>query len=428
MTLPPGLMGSLSGVKLCGEPQASEGTCGPDSLIGHTTVTAGLGSTPAVVARPGNVYITTGYQGAPYGLSIANPAETGPFDLEKGTPCDCIVVRAKVEVDPHTAQLSITSDPLPQMLDGIPLDLQHVSVQIDRPGFTFNPTSCAPMKIEGSISGSEGALAPISEHFQAANCANLKFTPKFSVSTSGKTSRAYGASLTTRLVEPNEPFGSQANIAKVKVELPKALPSRLTTLQKACLASVFEANPAACPPESDIGHAVVHTPLLPVPLEGPAIFVSHGGEAFPSLTIVLQGYGVTVELVGTTYISKAGVTSTTFKTVPDVPFNTFELTLPEGPYSALGANKNLCRPTKTVTVNKRVKLKRHGHLVRNKHGKVIYKTKKIHKTEPEPLQMPTEFIAQNGAAIHQITPITVTGCAKTKPTNKHKKHKRRNKN
>jgi hypothetical protein len=110
-------------------------------------------------------------------------------------------------------------------------------------------------------------------------------------------------------------------------------------------------------------------------LEGPAYFVSHGDEAFPSLTIVLQGDNVTIDLVGTTFISSKGITSTTFKTVPDVPFNTFELTLPEGKYSALTANGNLC-------------------------------TSK--------LAMPTEFTGQNGAEIKQNTPIEVTGCAKTK--------------
>ncbi len=203
----------------------------------------------------------------------------------------------------------------------------------------------------------------------------MKFKPKFAVSTSGKTSKANGASLTVKLTYPNAPFGSQANIAKVKVELPKQLPSRLTTLQKACTAATFEANPANCPTASIVGHAKAITPILPVPLEGPAYFVSHGGEAFPSLIVVLQGYGVTVDLVGTTFISKTGITSSTFKTVPDVPVGSFELNLPQGKFSALAANGNLC-------------------------------TSK--------LTMPTEFLAQNGQAIHQSTPISVTGCAKKK--------------
>lgn len=211
--------------------------------------------------------------------------------------------------------------------------------------------------------------------FQVTNCAALKFAPKFSVSTGAHTSKANGASLTARLSEPSEPFGSQANISKVKVELPKQLPSRLTTLQKACTNAQFELNPAGCPAASNIGHAKVNTPLLPVPLEGPAIFVSHGGEAFPSLTMVLQGYGVTVDLVGTTFISKAGVTSTTFKTVPDVPFNTFELTLPTGKYSALTALGNVCN---------------------------------------EKLTMLSEFVAQNGMTLHQNTHVAVIGCAKKK--------------
>ena len=177
------------------------------------------------------------------------------------------------------------------------------------------------------------------------------------------------------------------SIARVHVELPKSLPARLTTLQKACTEKQFSSNPAGCPAESVIGHAKVITPLLPVPLEGPAIFVSHGGEAFPSLTMVLQGYGVTVDLVGTTFIDKHGVTSTTFKTVPDTPFNTFELTLPQGKFSALGAN---------------LPAKANGSFC------------------GQHLVMPTEFVAQDGAEIHQTTPITVTGCPNSISISSHK--------
>jgi hypothetical protein len=411
MALPRGLMGTLANVKLCPEPEAAEGTCGPESLIGHTTVTAGFGSTPAIVSRPGNVYITTGYKGAPYGLSIANPAETGPFDLEKGTKCDCVVVRAKVEVDPHTAQLVITSDPLPQMIDGIPLDLQHVSVQIDRPEFTFNPTSCAKMKIEGSMSGSEGAVTPISEPFQATNCAALPFKPGFSAATSGKYNKADGASL--KVVVTSAP--GQANIHEVHVELPKKLPSRLSTLQQACLQAQFESDPASCPPGSVVGSAVAYTPVLPVPLKGPAYFVSHGGAKFPELIVVLQGYGVTVDLAGETFISKAGVTSSTFKSVPDVPVTRFELTLPRGPHSALGANANLCRTGKTTTVFKRVRRKVHGRM---RTVKV-----KVNKKVPA-LAMPTTIIGQNGAELTKTTIVAVEGCGKAKKAGAARRHGR----
>ena len=223
--------------------------------------------------------------------------------------------------------------------------------------------------------------------------------------------------MTLKVSRASGPSSQQANFTEAKIELPVALPSRLTTLQKACLAKVFEANPAACPFESDIGHVKVVTPILPVPLEGPAYFVSHGGEAFPSVIVVLQGYGITIDVVSTTFISKAGITSATIKTVPDQPFTSFELTFPEGKFSALGTNKNLCKPTHAVTTKKTVKEKVHG-----KTKRVVKKTT---KQVAEPLEMPTEFIAQNGLQIHQSTPITVTGCPKLrvakKATKKHKK-------
>ncbi len=377
--MPAGLSGLLTGVELCPEPQADEGTCGPNSLIGETTVSVGVGGHPFAV-KGGRVYVTGPYEGAPFGLSIVNPAKAGPYDLEKETPCDCVLVRAKIEVNPVTAALTITSDnsgpyKIPTILKGIPLEIQHVNVTINRPGFTFNPTNCDKMAVTGTLDSTEGAASAVSLPFQATNCAALGFAPKLAASTSAKTSRADGASLAVKLTYPRAPFGSDANIARVKVELPKILPSRLATLQKACLAATFEANPAACPAASIVGHAKAITPLIPVPLVGPAYFVSHGGEAFPSLVVVLQGYGVTLDLVGSTFISKASVTSSTFKSVPDAPVGSFELTLPRGSYSALTATGNLCTHT---------------------------------------LAMPTEFVAQNGAVIRRSTPIAVTGCAKTK--------------
>ncbi len=387
---PPGLSGLLSGVELCPEPQANAGTCGPNSQIGETIVSVGVGGDPFTVTG-GKVYITGPYDGAPFGLSIVNPAKAGPFDLQEGRP---VIVRAKIEVDPHTAALTVTTDPsgphaIPTVIEGFALQIQHVNVLINRPGFTFNPTNCDKAEVTGAINSAEGASSPVADPFQVTNCAVLGFAPKFAVSTSGKTSRASGASLAVKLTYPSAPFGSQANIARVKVELPKQLPSRLTTLQKACTAVVFESNPAGCPPASIVGHAKAITPLIPVPLEGPAYFVSHGGEAFPSLIIVLQGYGVTIDLVGSTFINKAGITSSTFKTVPDAPVGSFELTLPQGQYSALAANGKLCK---------------------------------------QKLAMPTEFVAQNGALIKTSTKIAVTGCPKAGHKAKHKaKRTRRSK-
>jgi hypothetical protein len=418
VTTPPGLSGVLSGVPLCPEPQASQGTCSSQSLIGETSVAAGVGPSPYWITG-GRVYLTGPYNGGPFGLSIVVPAVAGPFNLGN------VVVRSSVRIDPHTAQVTVVSDPLPQMVNsveglhsGIPADIRTVNVTINRPAFTFNPTSCDPMSVTGALSGARGASVPVSSRFQAAGCASLAFKPDFKVSVTGNTSKANGAGLSVKLAYPKGSLGHQANIGRVKVELPVQLPSRLTTLQKACLATTFDANPNSCPAASVVGHAKVITPLLPVPLEGPAYFVSHGGEAFPSLTIVLTGYGVTVDLVGSTFIDKKGITSTTFKSPPDVPFNTFELTLPQGKFSALAANANLCATTKLVTVKRRVTVRKHGH--------TTHPLRNVKQRVTQSLLMPTEFTGQNGAQLKQNTKINVTGCTKaSKP--KQAKHKRKRK-
>ena len=374
---PPGLSGILTGVKLCPQAQADAGTCGPQSLIGHTTVSVGLGGDPYTVTG-GEVFLTEGYEGAPFGLSIVNPAVAGPFNLGK------VIVRARIEVNPYTAALTVTTNSsgpyaIPRILDGIPLQIKHVNVSIDRPGFTLNPTNCNPMTLTATITSNENKTVTLSTPFQVTNCASLKFNPKFTATTSAKTSKKNGASLTLKVTRPSGPETGQANFAKAKIDLPKQLPSRLTTLQKACLAATFETNPALCSPASIVGHVRVLTPILPVPLEGPAYFVSHGGQAFPSLTFVLQGYGLTLDVISNTFI-KNGITSGTLNAIPDAPFTTFELTLPAGPHSALAANTNLC-------------------------------TGKLH--------IPTAFVAQNNLEIHKQTPITVTGCPKKHTKTKH---------
>ncbi|MCL2769701.1 MAG: hypothetical protein FWD42_06270 [Solirubrobacterales bacterium] len=367
LTMPPGLAGMISNVPLCSEARASAGSCPASSKIGHVVAQAGVGGQPLTIPQAGMpedpVYLTEKYEGAPFGLSIVVPAQAGPFDL--GT----VVVRARIEVDPHTAQVSVISNPMPTMLRGIPLDVQAIHVEIDREAFIFNPTDCAPMSVGASIGSAEGATASLTDHFQAGNCANLPFKPSFSVLTHAAHSRTGGAYLQVAVGSGS----GQANISKVHVVLPKALPSRLTTLQQACTEAQFAANPAGCPPGSVVGSATANTPILPVPLTGPAIFVSHGGAAFPNLDILLQGEGVDITLVGDTFIEK-GITTSTFASVPDVPVSRFQLVLPEGPHSALAANGDLC-----------------AHA----------------------LYMPTTITGHNGAQIEQRTHVTVSGCRPT---------------
>jgi len=380
VTTPPGLLAMLKSAERCGEPQASQGACGPNSLIGHTTVAVGAGPDPFVV-HGGQVFLTGPYRGAPFGLSVVVPALAGPFDLGN------VVVRAAIGIDPHTAQPTIVSDPLPRILDGVPLQIQTINVTVDREGFMFNPTNCQPLALTGIVTSTHGVSAPVSSRYQAANCTALPFKPSFKVSTQAKTSKKGGASLDVKVGSG----AGQANIGKVAVALPKALPSRLTTIQQACTEAAFNANPASCPVGSNIGMATARTPMLMSSLVGPAYLVSHGGAAFPDLVIVLQGEGITLDLLGSIDIKK-GVTSSAFNAVPDAPISSFELSLPEGPHSALAAV---------------VPAKKKGNLCGTS------------------LTMPTTLTGQNGAVVKQSTRISVTGCPKAKKKAKHHKKVKR---
>ncbi len=401
--LPTGLTGNLSGIPFCSEAQIeaarqatgqeeiSNPSCPAASEIGHTIVGAGVGS--VLAQTPGKVYLAGPYHGSALSIVSVTSAKVGPFDL--GT----VVIRFALRINPLTAQVEIDSngsDPIPHIIDGIVVHVKDIRVYIDRPNFILNPTSCAPKTITDTITGAgadftnpaDAYPVNVGTPFQAADCSSLAFKPLFKVSTPGRTSRTKGAGLVVKLSYPKGPLGSQANIAKVKVDLPKQLPSRLTTLQKACPDKTFEANPALCSQASHVGVATAITPILPVPLMGPAYFVSHGGAKFPELIVVLQGYGITIDLHGETFISKEGITSSTFRAVPDQPVTAFELTLPQGPNSALAANGNLCAST---------------------------------------LKMPTSFVAQNGDTIDQTTPIAVTGCPRHKKTNARKAKTKRKK-
>ena len=391
---PPGLLGMIANVPRCAEPQANAGTCMQASRI--ATVWAAAGSGPRPLWLSGPVYITQAYHGAPFGLSIVVPAKAGPFNLGD------VVLRASVSVDPYDAHLIVTSDPLPQIRDGVPIRLKGIHVVVDRPDFTFNPTNCSRNEISAAITGSLGTRASVSTPFAVTGCRNLKFRPKLVAVTSAKTSRRTGAGLDTKLTYPQAPFGSQANIRKVKIDLPRQLAVRLSTLQQACPANLFDNDPASCPVHSVVGSASAVTPTLSGPLTGPVYFVSHGGEAFPQLAVVLQREGVTAVLIGDTFISKTGLTSTTFRSVPDVPVSSFELALPQGRYSALSANGALCKATHVVTTSKRVLIRRRGRT------KYVMKRVKEVRTG---LVMPTVFVGQNGSVIHQDTTISVSGCS-----------------
>ena len=231
------------------------------------------------------------------------------------------------------------------------MHVREIRVYMDREKFILNPTNCDPLSIRTRSTAQARTRPtrliryPVTRQHAIPGRGLLEPRVQTKIQASqpaAKPARADGASLTVKLTDPRRARHPGEHQHASKSNSPSSSPRRLTTLQKACTAAKFAANPAGCPAASMIGHAKAITPILPVPLEGPAYFVSHGGEV-PRTDVVLQGYGVTIDLHGETFISKAGVTSSTFKTVPDQPVTSFELTLPEGPYSALTALGNLCK-------------------------------------------------------------------------------------
>jgi hypothetical protein len=391
---PPGLLAMLGGVPLCEAALAATGSCPAASRIGASTVAAGAGSAP--LEMPGSVYLTGPYEGAPFGLAVVTPALVGPFDL------GAIAIRARVEIDARSGALSISSDRLPQIVLGVPLRLRRITLDLDRPDFVVNPTNCDAQEVAATVTGAQGANASVSSPFALGACRALAFKPALKASTHGKPGSSAGAALEVKLTYPASAPGSEANLARIKLALPRQLASRLTTLQGACEDTVFEADPAACPKTSIVGVARARTPVLAGPLVGPVYFVSHGAAAFPSLVVVLQGEGVQSELSGSTEIDAKKITSVTFAALPDVPVSSFEAILPTGPHSALGAGASLCPPAHTVLVKRSV--------TRRIHGRRVHRTVLVRKRVPTSLALATELVAQNGAAIHRATRLEVSGC------------------
>jgi hypothetical protein len=249
--------------------------------------------------------------------------------------------------------------------------MRKITVAVNKAGFMRNPTNCGALTTVSSVIGfvpgtSESSTVSASSPFQVGNCSALAFKPSFTAKSSAKVSKANGASLETTLKMPS----GQSNVKSVLVQLPKQLVSRLTTLNKACLAANFDTNPYSCPSGSYVGGVTAKTPVLPGTLTGAAVLVSHGGEAFPDLDLVMNDGAVRVILVGHTKITK-GITTTNFFETPDVPVTSITVNLPTGSHSAVTNNGNLCA---------------------------------------QPLVMPTTITGWNGATVKQNTNIKVNGC------------------
>ncbi len=361
-TLPPGLTAKLAGIPRCAQADITPGlggstNCPAGSQVGTVTVGAGAGSTPFFLAdQP--VYLTDGYDGAPFGLAIDTHALAGPFDLGH------VVVRTKLSIDPVTAQASGVSEPLPSIIQGIRLHIRSVTLKLDRSSFVLNPTSCAAQTVVGQITGGGASYADpaddtakgVTARFQVGGCSDLSLSPKLAIALTGKgqTTDDKHPGLHATL---SQPVG-QANLKKVVVSLPLSLALDPDNANGLCEFADGSKVEPTCPKASIVGKVTARTPILDQPLTGPVYFVKNirkdpksGREirTLPKLVIPLTGEnGLRLNLVGTSNVVDNRLV-TTFDNIPDAPVSDFTVDIDGGKSGILVVSgTDICKATQVA--------------------------------------------------------------------------------
>jgi hypothetical protein len=335
-TLPKGLLAKLAGVPLCPDAQAGSGDCPAASQVGTTTTGIGAGTQPLYIPQAGKsptaIYLAGPYRGAPYSLVVKVPAQAGPFDLGK------IAVRVALNVDPFTAQVTASSDPLPQILEGIPVTYRDVRVEVTRPEFMVNPTNCEPMQTTSTIAAISGASASPTSRFQVADCSSLAFKPSLKLSLKGATKRLGHPALKAVVTYPQR--GAFANIARAQVNLPHAEFLDQGNLNNTCTRPVLLEG--KCPKSSIYGKAKAWTPLLAQPIEGPVYLVGGFGYKLPALVAELNGQ-IRILLKGKVDTGPNHGIRNTFEAAPDAPISRFVLEMKGGKkYGLFENSESLC--------------------------------------------------------------------------------------
>ncbi len=342
VTLPEGIAASFIGIPRCEGAAAATGHCPAASRIGKTVVADGVGPSPLWVPQPGKdptaIYLSGPYKGAPLSIIAVVPAQAGPFDL------GLEVVRSAVFVNPVTAQATAKADPLPQIIEGIPIVYSTVNVQLDRPGFSLNPTSCAAKESSATLTSTGGKVATPTSPYAASNCAKLGFKPNLSIKLFGGTKRSSHPKLRATLKMPQ----GGANLAGASVALPHSEFLDQANIVTVCTRVQFAAD--ACPAGSIYGTATAKLSLFDFPLEGP-VYLRSSSNPLPDLVMSLKGPAslpIEAEVVGRVDSVNGGL-RTTFDSVPDAPVTEFTLGMKGGDKGLIVNSTNLCKKTNRAT-------------------------------------------------------------------------------
>jgi hypothetical protein len=358
--LPPGVIGKLAGIPFCpdagiaaakartgpngGQEELDNPSCPAASQVGHTLVGAGVGSLLTYV--PGKLYLAGPYHGSALSIAAITAAKVGPFDL--GT----VVIREALKINPDTAEVFVDptgSDPIPHIIQGIPVHARDIRIYVDRKDFVLNPTSCERTSTASTVLGSgldfgssaDDQPVTVTSPFQAADCAALGFKPKLSLRLRGGTHRGDTPALEAVLkARPGD-----ANIGEAQVTLPHSEFLEQGHIGTICTRVQFAAGDVPgekCPPRSVYGHARAITPLLDEPIEGP-VFLRSSPRPLPDLVAALHSGKIDVNVTGYIDSAKGGRLRTTFATVPDAPVTKFVLKMQGGKKSLLVNSTNICK-------------------------------------------------------------------------------------
>lgn len=330
--LPRGIAATLAGVARCDGAGADTGQCPAASRIGHVIAAAGAGPAPLWVPQPGKrptaVYLGGPYKGAPLSVVAVVPAQAGPFDLGDE------VVRSAIHIDPATAQATVRSDALPQIIEGVPVRYRTARIELDRPNFSLNPTGCKPRVTEATVTSTAGAVAHPSAPFNVVNCARLAFKPRLGMRLFGGTRR--GAHPSFRAVLRPRP--GHSNIAGTVVRLPRTAFLDQAHIRTVCTRVQYAAD--ECPPGSVYGHARAFSPLLDEVLEGP-VYLRSSSNPLPDMVVALRGL-IDVEAVGRIDSVNGGIRAT-FDAIPDAPISKAIIQMQGGKKGLIVNSRNICK-------------------------------------------------------------------------------------
>jgi hypothetical protein len=345
--LPPGVIGKLAGIPYCsdtaiaaakartgangGQEEIDSPSCPAASRVGRSLVGAGVG--PSLAYAPGKIYLAGPYHGSAISLVSVTAAKVGPFDL--GT----VVVRFALRINPVTAEVFVDatgSDPIPHIIQGIPVHLRDIRGYVDRPDFVLNPTSCTRTSTASTLLGSglnfssaaDDRPVTVTSPFQAADCVSLGFKPKLKLSLKGGTKR-----------------GDTPKLKAAQVTLPRSVFLEQGHIKTVCTRVQFAAGGGSgerCPKASVYGYAKAVTPLLGNPLQGP-VYLRSSSHNLPDLVAALHNDQVDFEAVGRIDSVKGGRLRTSFETVPDAPLTKVTLEMQGGKKGLLVNSTDICR-------------------------------------------------------------------------------------